>query len=314
MQRADTFSMNPLVTVVIPTFNRLHFLKAAIDSVFGQTYERWNLVVVDDGSTDGTREYVCGIHDSRVRLLALAHEGIVARSRNAGARVATGDYLAFLDSDDVWMADKLAIQLERMKKAEVRWSYTRYDYMDEHGRSVPGKAGAWRALSGLIAQDVIAAEAPIAIITVVVERELFQALGGFDEDPAINFREDYDLVVRLALHAETLAIPECLARLREHTGRATKGLHAAQPFLATARVYDKLLGHLDDHELRRVAKHRRAYHLAEAGAHLLREGSLVRAAGLFMRSLLDRPASRQWASALTRGLGLDALRAPRSLR
>ncbi|MGH7467547.1 MAG: glycosyltransferase family 2 protein [Longimicrobiales bacterium] len=293
----------PLASVVIPTYNRLPLLREAVQSVREQSCNRWELIVVDDGSTDDTIGFVTGLDDPRIRLLHLAHTGNVATVRNAGARAALGEYLAFLDSDDVWLTTKLETQIEHMRQAGVSWSYTRYEHIDTDGAPLPFRSGVWKELSGRILREVITTEAAVAISTLIVRRAFFQEVGGFDEDPAINFREDYDLVVRLALLGEALAVRQTLSRVREHAGRATRGLAGAAPFLTTAHVYGRLLPVLPDRTLRRLARKRRAYHLAEAGAQYLRAGSISMGTGLLLRSLVDWPFNRQWASALARGLG-----------
>jgi len=294
----------PRVSVILPTWDRLPLLRKAIDSVRAQTFEDWELIVVDDGSTDATHAYVTGLGDDRIRLVALSHGGNVARARNAGARAATADHLAFLDSDDVWLPRKLEIQLERMLGAGERWSYTRYDHIDAAGNAIPARAGEWREMSGRIAHEIITCEASVSITTVMVERGFFFDAGGFDEKAGPIFREDFDLELRLALLDDVIAIGDCLTRVREHAGRTSGGMAAGAPFLATARVYDKFLRQRGEGRLRRAAKRRRAWHLAEAGAHCLRAGQRREAAKLFARSLADRPLNRQWVSAVARGLGV----------
>ncbi len=294
----------PLVSVVIPTYNRLPMLREAVQSVRAQTHPQWELVVVDDGSTDATREFVASLGDPRIWLLSPAHTGNVASVRNAGARAASGDYLAFLDSDDLWLPEKLETQIERMERVAVPWSYTRYEHVDESGVQVSTRSGTWQEFSGRIVREVITTEAAVAISTLVVQKKFFVEVGGFDEDPAINFREDYELVLRLALRGDTLAIPESLTGVREHAGRVTRGLAGAAPFLATARVYDKVIATLTNRDLKRVARERRAYHRAEAGAQYLRGGSIRAGAVLLLRAFIDRPFNREWASAVARGLRL----------
>lgn len=249
-------NVQPSVSVVIPTYNRLGLLREAVDSVLGQTHAARELIVVDDGSTDGTAAYLRELGGAGVRAIVVAHGGNLARVRNLGARVAAGRYLAFLDSDDVWLPEKLEVQLRAMAAAGARWSYTRYEHMNERGETVPPRAGEWRALSGDIAVALLSDRASVSMPTVVVERELFDAVGGFDEDARLNLREDFDLELRLALAAEALAVPEVLTRVRVHAGRTTNGVRDGQ--LRTARVVGKLLRELPPGEARRAARRRYA--------------------------------------------------------
>ena len=97
----------PLVSVIVPTYNRVHYLQEAVDSVLGQTYHNWELIVVDDGSTDATASRLRDLGDRRLRVVHLEHSGRPARVRNEGLACARGAYVAFLDSDDLWCAANL---------------------------------------------------------------------------------------------------------------------------------------------------------------------------------------------------------------
>lgn len=104
---------NPLVSIILPTYNRAEFLPAALDSVFAQSYERWEIVLVDDGSTDDTVEVVRGYDDPRIRYYHQNNQGVSA-ARNYGAAQCVGEVFALLDSDDEWLPHKLKAQLEYM--------------------------------------------------------------------------------------------------------------------------------------------------------------------------------------------------------
>ena len=103
----------PLVSVVIPTYNRAHVLKRAVDSVLAQTYENIEVIIVDDGSTDNTGEVVASMTDRRIGYILRENAGACS-ARNAGASVSKGEYIAFQDSDDIWHADKLEKQMKVM--------------------------------------------------------------------------------------------------------------------------------------------------------------------------------------------------------
>src|SRR5260221_147392 len=118
--------MPPLVSIIVPTFNRVKYLRVAVDSVFAQTFEDWELIIADDGSDADTMAYLRTLADvPRVKLLRLSHTGNPPAVRNAALREATAEYIAFLDSDDVWMPEKLEAQLMSLRSHPVRrWSYT----------------------------------------------------------------------------------------------------------------------------------------------------------------------------------------------
>lgn len=108
--------MDPLVSVVIPTYNHAHFLGRALNSVLGQTHTNWEVILVDNHSQDNTDEVVQGFTDSRINLLKIHNNGVIAASRNMGIHVARGEWIAFLDSDDFWYPEKLATALKGIKE------------------------------------------------------------------------------------------------------------------------------------------------------------------------------------------------------
>src|SRR3989338_2810117 len=99
--------MKPIVSIVIPTYNRACDLERALKSVLAQTYSNWEALVVDNHSSDNTDDVVKSLNDSRLKLFKIHNDGVIAASRNAGVKHATGEYIAFLDSDDWWMPQKL---------------------------------------------------------------------------------------------------------------------------------------------------------------------------------------------------------------
>lgn len=250
---------SPFVSVVVPTYNRARYLPSAVDSVLGQTYGNLELVVVDDGSTDDTKTYLSGVHDSRLRVLYLSHGGNPARARNAAIRAARGSYLAFLDSDDLWVPEKLAIQIAAMRAQGYRWSYARFAMVDDIGEIPLRAGGPWYPYSGNILRELISTAAAIAISSLVVDRDLVDDIGGFDESEAVLYREDYDLCLRVALRAPVLAVPELLCYVRDHPGRGTA--MRDDLYARSAEVYRKLERLVPDRALRRMCRRRCARHL-----------------------------------------------------
>lgn len=213
----------PLVSVVVPTHNRIDYLREAVASVLAQTYGNWELIVVDDGSTDSTASYLRDVTDARVRGLFLDHCGIPARVRNAGIARARGDYVAFLDSDDLWLPKKLEHQVGALRaQGHCRWSYTDVALIDGAGNALPKSKGKpWQPHSGRILEPLLVHDAAIACPTVLAERELVSGAGGFDE--TLLLCEDYDLWLRLAVQSEVWAVAEQLSKVRLHAGNNTRG-------------------------------------------------------------------------------------------
>src|SRR3990172_8575884 len=106
--------MNPLVSVVIPTYNHARFLGRALQSVLDQTYTNWEAIVIDNHSQDNTDEIVDSFRDPRIILLTIYNNGVIAASRNMGIRAAKGEWIAFLDSDDWWTPNKIQVCLEQI--------------------------------------------------------------------------------------------------------------------------------------------------------------------------------------------------------
>ena len=246
----------PLVSIIIPTYNREAQLRDAVESVFAQTYSHWELMVTDDGSADGTRAYLDALPDARVRPLMHDHCGNPALLRNAAARVARGSYLAFLDSDDVWLPEKLAVQVEDLlAHPECGWSYTGYVHMDEQGRGDQWRNDRpWVPYRGRILENVITVQANIAMPTVMVERRLFEAIGGFDE--SVHGCEDYELSIRLAEVSAVTVVPTPLAKKRQHfEDRPTSQLELLKYM---NRTYSGLLARTTSSRLRRLCRRQRA--------------------------------------------------------
>ena len=206
-------STRPRVSVVIPTFNRATLLLEAVASVQAQSYPDWELIVADDGSTDDSCQRLADLAEDRLEVLPFEHSGNLARLRNAAAARATGEYLAFLDSDDLWHPDKLQRQLDALAASRsATWSFTDFDRVDSEGqrfgRSLQSMPPEPRQLPKLLLGQQIGLTTP----TVLVRRDLFMELGGFDE--SLFYCEDYDLWIRLALHADAAPLSEVLVVAR----------------------------------------------------------------------------------------------------
>jgi len=209
----------PAVSVILPTYNRLKYLRLAIDSVYAQTFPDWELIIADDGSTGETRSYLQAFEqtkDPRVRTVWLPHSGNPSRVRNKAIRIAEGRYLAFLDSDDAWQAFKLEKQLSALReRPDCLWSYTAFSRVDERGHPV-GDSPMLRSTlpEGWIVEHLMTVDTSPAMPTVIAERELVKAIGGFDEQ--LLFGEYHDLCVRLAARSQVVALSEPLCVIHSH--------------------------------------------------------------------------------------------------
>jgi glycosyltransferase involved in cell wall biosynthesis len=251
----------PHVSIIIPTYNRAALLGEAIRSVQAQTIAGWELIIVDDGSTDDTQERTAALSDPRIRLIAAPHSGNLSRVRNLGAAEATGIWIAFLDSDDLWVPEKLALQLDALSRSGARWCYGAHGLIDGAGRLKPLRAGSFAPHAGRILGNLLREETSAFIGTLLIERALFEETGGFDE--TLRMRGDLDLVLRLAARAAAAVVPEILALVREHATRTTHEL--AEPHLASAAVFERAIARERDPEILALAKAKHAA-LIEAAA------------------------------------------------
>lgn len=202
----------PLVSVVIPTHNSAAFVGDAVASVLAQTYNPIECVVVDDGSTDGTSTILQG-YGSRIKYVRQPRR-CGAAARNAGAQLARGDYLAFLDADDMWQPTKVERQMElALARPELGLVYCSVEIVDEqrrHLRFSPAPDPAVVVRNTLLDQ----AEWVGLNQTGLVPRWAFDAVGGYDE--RFTRCEDGDLTWRLAVRFPLAAVPEALAGYRLH--------------------------------------------------------------------------------------------------
>jgi glycosyltransferase involved in cell wall biosynthesis len=221
----------PLVTVVIPTFNRAHCIARAIGSVERQTYRSLEIIVVDDGSSDGTAEVVQNLRCVRpLTFLRLNPNQGAAAARNRGIAAARGDYVAFLDSDDEWHPRKLERQLEALSERgpEFGACYTAIVSYDDAGRL----RGLSRAVEeGDIERPLLTHNLVGSTSAVIVRRALLDAIGGFN--PTLRSCQDWDLWLRLARLTRFACVPEILTVL-----------HVARQGRITSSGSARLSGHL----------------------------------------------------------------------
>ncbi len=210
-QRADDNSAVS-VSVIIPTFNRSELLGRAIDSVLKQTYCNYEIIVVDDGSTDSTRQMLAAYED-RIRYIYQENAG-QSVARNTGIRAARGKWVAFLDSDDIWLPEKLARQVGILSSSNAKVCYTNLIWNSD---------GAAASMSQVVRENyrdkaevfdepfdlLLDGSKDRVLVTLVVDRELLCRVGCFDE--RLRYHEDVRLCLRLAFETAFAYIPEPLA-------------------------------------------------------------------------------------------------------
>ncbi len=216
--------MATLASVIIPTWNRAGFVREAIDSALGQTYPAREVIVVDDGSTDETPE-ILAHYGGEIRWVRTANRGCAA-ARNTGLRLARGEWLAFLDSDDVMPPDKLATQVPVLEaRPEVGFAY---GLTVLFGLELPGEVTDQPIRpdgNGCVAEGIFLTTR-IGFVSVLLRREAVEAAGGFDETLRLN--EDTDLLLRVALDWKAVCLDVPTGRQRWHPHRKSRDVVALQ--------------------------------------------------------------------------------------
>ncbi|MBI3807269.1 MAG: glycosyltransferase family 2 protein [Nitrospirae bacterium] len=210
----------PLVSVVIPIYNGERFLQESLESVFAQTFQDYEIVCVDDGSTDSS----CALlkqYGVQVRVIQQANAGQSA-ARNEGVRQASGAFVAFLDQDDRWYPSKLEQQVAVLNaEPDVVLVHCNYDRMDKDGRVlVAGAALAEQASALASPLGRLIGEALVFPSAMLVRRDVFQQVGGFDSE--LRGFEDFDLIARLKQQGHFVLLPESGMAYRLHAGGFTR--------------------------------------------------------------------------------------------
>ena len=216
----------PTVSVVLPAFNRVASIGDAIDSVLRQTWADFELIVVDDGSTDGTRAAAEAIEDPRLRVLSTGDNRGPSGARNAGVAAARGTWVAFQDSDDSWLPEKLARQMARLTEPGADW-VAAYCGMAIVGNVIKTGRGRVRVryIPNPEIEDVegdihlrLLRSSLVSTQMLVARRDALQAIGGFDE--ALFALEDWDLALRLSRQGPFAFVDEPLVMQRFPVGDA----------------------------------------------------------------------------------------------
>ncbi len=203
--------MNDLVSIVMPSYNTAQYIKQSIESILAQTYTAWELIIVDDCSTDNTDEAVSEfLSDTRIRYIKNDRNSGAAVSRNRALREARGKWIAFLDSDDLWMPDKLEKQIEFMEDNGYDFSYTNYEVMDESSQKImklvtgPRKIGKYRMYEYCWQ----------GCLTVMYNREAV----GVVQIADLKKNNDYAMWLKVSAHAECFLLNEFLGLYRKRSG------------------------------------------------------------------------------------------------
>jgi glycosyltransferase involved in cell wall biosynthesis len=284
--------IRPSVSVILPTYNRSSLLKESIGSVLAQTYSDFELLVVDDGSTDDTREAVAAIDDKRIRYIGLTKNRGQAAARNIGVKEAKASLVASQDSDDIWLPEKLDMQMSTLRESSARTGvvYTAYERICGNrsevlpSRRIVPKTGDVHAR--LLRGNFITTQ------TTLIRRECFEKVGSFDEGQ--RSMDDWDLFIRLSKDYHFAFVDKLLVKYRVLSDSVSVDMDR---FVCS---YERILGRHkaeipDNSDLL-------AWHYAVIGGHLCRNGDLRRGRAYLGKALSIRPMRPRYAAALVLSL------------
>lgn len=213
---SKVLNADPEVSVIIPTYNRQQFIKEAVESVLKQTYGGYEIIVVDDGSTDGTRD-ILSLYRDKIKYLFQLNKGPAA-ARNLGVQNSRGRFIAFLDSDDIWLPHKLEKQLEILLTNPAAAFVCSEAYVIDEEYCLRNH---WKKNKDNIESfDGLRQDNFVCTQTVLLRRECFNEVGGFDTQ--LSNAQDYDLWLRLSMKYPFLYINEPFCLIRMHASNNTK--------------------------------------------------------------------------------------------
>jgi len=214
----------PTVSIIIPTYNRRQSIGRSIESVLNQTYRDFELIIVDDGSTDNTKELVADFNDERIRYVRHEENKGEAAARNTGIKAARCDYIAYQDSDDEWLPEKLARQIELLENAspEVGVIYTGFWKAENHKRTyVPFSWVSQK--NGDIHKELLKGNF-IGSPVVLIKKECFNKVGLFDEK--LRNLVDWEMWLRVSKYYHFKCIDEPLVIAHYHSDNVSSNHHA----------------------------------------------------------------------------------------
>lgn len=288
------------VSVVIPTHNYGRFIREAIDSVLAQTFDDFEIVVVDDGSTDNTLEIVTAIHDPRIKVVRTPHRGISA-ARNEGLAHIQGEFIAFLDSDDRWRPDKLERQIRMMQaEPELGAIFTNFVRFDEHGifpqdqfaffpelnttpTTVTRDGGGRRITSDAFCTLVAFVEIPAYLQTMLFRTAVAKDLSFAADGLYKGLCEDWNFCLRVYRRCQVGFIETPLVEVRRHGSNTTSRLSdAPYAHLAALRLLE---GEALSKAERRALRRRVGRAVIAVGLQNVAQGRLRAASYSFIRAL-----------------------------
>jgi len=236
--------MKPFVSIIIPTYQNCNRLRGALNSVLSQTYDDYEVLIMDDGSTDGTEEMVNSFKDSRIFYYWNKNSGGPAKPRNRGIKFSKGNWIAFLDSDDSWKPNKLKMCIENISE-QVDLIYHDLEIVYGSKKIFRRKKARTRKLKKPVLIDLLINDNLICNSSVIVRKNLLQKVGGINESKSLVAAEDYNTWLRIAnLTNQFIYLPHTLGYYSKHSD----SLSNKNMSLPTKYAIEEFLGILDNRQ------------------------------------------------------------------
>jgi glycosyltransferase involved in cell wall biosynthesis len=252
--------MNKYVSIIVPIYNTELYLAETIESVLSQTYGNWELLLIDDGSTDSSAAICKAYQEKDVRIhYYFKQNGGQASARNLGIKKSKGEWIAFLDADDLWLPKKLEEQFIAIEKYAPDFLYGMgYFYYPEKKEKLVAYDWITGKRSGADFFQTLYSSCSVNTNTVLVKKELFDTIGNFNEDPMMRGTEDWDLWLRIAQQVDVIyGAPERNVYYRIHPG----GIHFQdiRMLRGKAKIYSQYDNDKSISRLKRLRQYRYVY-------------------------------------------------------
>lgn len=193
----------PLISIIIPVYNGEKTIQETIESVLQQTFKDFEILLINDGSHDSTLEVINNIKEERLRVFSYSNAG-VSTSRNRGLDLAKGEFIAFLDADDLWTPDKLETQLKALQdNSQAAVAYSWSDWIDESGQFL--RSGGHISVNGKVFEQLLVRDFIESGSNPLIRKQALDDVGEFDQ--SVTPAEDWDMWLRLAARYEFVAVP-----------------------------------------------------------------------------------------------------------
>lgn len=219
-----------MISVIIPTYNRAHLLKRAINSVLNQTYKDIEVIIVDDCSEDNTKEVVNSIESKKIRYIRLENNSGACKARNVGIKKSSGEYIAFLDSDDEWCPDKLEKQYNYLIMNESNIVVCNYNYEKWNKTKL-----AMRKSNNFITYDELLYKNYVTTGAILTKKSILEDVGFFDE--SMPRYQDWELALRISKKYKIGFMDEPLLTLHYQQNSITNSTSKKKKYIALEKMY-----------------------------------------------------------------------------